>query len=72
MAFVTGNHYNQFDVLLMKKLAMKKNKRMFIVVEASNLAMPHLIGWAVRNFDSLPIDKAVSYTHLTLPTTPGV
>lgn len=66
-AFVTGNHYNQFDVLLMKKLAMKKNKRMFIVVEASNLAMPHLIGWAVRNFDSLPIDKDMHYLSRVFP-----
>lgn len=55
-AFITGNHYNQFDVLLIGKLALKKRQRLFIVVEASNLAMPHLIGWAVRNFDSLPID----------------
>lgn len=25
-AFITGNHYNQFDVLMIKKLAMKKKK----------------------------------------------
>lgn len=66
-AFVTGNHYNQFDVLLMKKLAMKKNQRLYIVVEASNLAMPHLIGWAVRNFDSLPIDTNLHYLSRVFP-----
>ncbi len=66
-AFITGNHYNQFDVLLIGKLALKKRKRLFIVVEASNLAMPHLIGWAVRNFDSLPIDHDFHYLSRIFP-----
>ncbi|WP_297949960.1 1-acyl-sn-glycerol-3-phosphate acyltransferase [uncultured Lactobacillus sp.] len=66
-AFVTGNHYNQFDVLLMKKLALKKHRRLFIVVEASNLVMPNLIGWAVRNFDSLPIDCNLHYLSRIFP-----
>ena len=66
-AFVTGNHYNQFDVLLMKKLAMKKHERLFIIVEASNLAMPYLIGWAVRNFDSFPIDNNFRYLSRIFP-----
>lgn len=66
-AFITGNHYNQFDVLLLGKLALKKRQRLFIVVEASNLAMPHLIGWAVRNFDSLPIDHDFHYLSRIFP-----
>ena len=66
-AFITGNHYNQFDVLLMKRLAMKKHQRLFVVVEASNLAMPYLIGWAVRNFDSLPIDNNFHYLSRIFP-----
>jgi 1-acyl-sn-glycerol-3-phosphate acyltransferase len=66
-AFITGNHYNQFDVLLIGKLALKKRQRLFIVVEASNLAMPHLIGWAVRNFDSLPIDHDFHYLSRIFP-----
>lgn len=66
-AFITGNHYNQFDVLLIGKLALKKRQRLFIVVEASNLAMPHLIGWAVRNFDSLPIDHDFHYLNRIFP-----
>lgn len=66
-AFVTGNHYNQFDVLSMEKLALKKHQRLFIVVEASNLVMPNLIGWAVRNFDSLPIDHNLHYLSQTFP-----
>lgn len=66
-AFVTGNHYNQFDVLLMEKLALKKHRRLFIVVEASNLVMPNLIGWAVRNFDSLPVDRDLHYLSRVFP-----
>lgn len=66
-AFVTGNHYNQFDVLLMEKLALKKHRRLFIVVEASNLVMPNLIGWVVRNFDSIPIDHDLHYLSLIFP-----
>ena len=66
-AFITGNHYNQFDVLLIGKLALKKRQRLFIVVEASNLAMPHLIGWTVRNFDSLPIDHDFHYLSRIFP-----
>lgn len=66
-AFVTGNHYNQFDVLLMEKLALKKHQRLFIVVEASNLVMPNLIGWAVQNFDSLPIDRNLHYLSRIFP-----
>lgn len=66
-AFVTGNHYNQFDVLLMEKLALKKHQRLFIVVEASNLVMPNLIGWAVQNFDSLPIDRNLHYLSRVFP-----
>ncbi len=66
-AFITGNHYNQFDVLLIGKLALKKRQRPFIVVEASNLAMPHLIGWTVRNFDSLPIDHDFHYLSRIFP-----
>lgn len=66
-AFITGNHYNQFDVLLIGKLALKKRQRLFIVVEASNLAMPHLISWAVRNFDSLPIDHDFHYLSRIFP-----
>ena len=42
-------------------------ERLYIVVEASNLAMPHLIGWAVRNFDSLPIDTNLHYLSRVFP-----
>lgn len=66
-AFITGNHYNQFDVLLMEKLAIKEHQRLFIVVGASNLVMPHLIGWAVQNFDSLPIDQDLRYLGRVFP-----
>lgn len=66
-AFITGNHYNQFDVLMIKKLAMKKKKRLYAVVAASNLEMPHLIGWIVRNFDSLPIDCDMYYLSHIFP-----
>ncbi|EEJ72067.1 lysophospholipid acyltransferase family protein [Lactobacillus ultunensis] len=66
-AFITGNHYNQFDVLLIGKLVLKKRQRLFIVVEASNLAMPHLIGWAVRNFNLLPIDHDFHYLSRIFP-----
>lgn len=46
---------------------LKKRQRLFIVVEASNLAMPHLIGWTVRNFDSLPIDHDFHYLSRIFP-----
>lgn len=49
------------------KLVLKKRQRLFIVVEASNLAMPHLIGWAVRNFNLLPIDHDFHYLSRIFP-----
>lgn len=67
-AFITGNHYNQFDVLMIKRLAMKKKKRLYAVVAVSNLVMPHMIGWLVRNFDSIPIDHNLRYLIWDLPT----
>lgn len=52
---------------MIKKLAMKKKKRLYAVVAASNLEMPHLIGWIVRNFDSLPIDCDMHYLSHIFP-----
>ena len=66
-AIVTSNHYNQFDSLPVKKLAMKAHKRLFIIVEDTNLLLPSWIGFMMRNIDSIPLSRSVRYLGRELP-----
>lgn len=66
-AIITSNHYNQFDSLPIKRLAMKANKRLFIVVEDTNLLLPGWIGFMMKNIDSIPLSRSVRYLGREFP-----
>lgn len=66
-AIVTSNHYNQFDSLPVKKLAMKAHKRLYIIVEDTNLLLPGWIGFMMKNIDSIPLSRSVRYLGRELP-----
>lgn len=66
-AFVTFNHYNQLDVLPIKKLAMKHHKRLYFMVEDTNLKMHFPINLIIRNADSIPITNGLNYLGRSLP-----
>lgn len=66
-AIITSNHYNQFDSLPVKKLAMKAHKRLFIIVEDTNLLLPGWLGFMMRNIDSIPLSRSVRYLGRELP-----
>ena len=42
-----------------------------LVMFAYEMDVPEQKGWDMQTYDNL-VDNAVSYTHLTLPTTPYV
>lgn len=66
-AFVTSNHYNQFDSLPVKKLALKSHKRLYFIIEDTNLLMPGWIGFMMRNVDSVPLSKTIRYLGRDFP-----
>ncbi|RVU70401.1 MULTISPECIES: 1-acyl-sn-glycerol-3-phosphate acyltransferase [Lactobacillus] len=66
-ALITCNHYNQLDILPIKKLAMRRNKRLYFMVEDTNLVMHFPIGLLVRNADSIPVTTNLHYLGRVLP-----
>ena len=66
-AIITSNHYNQFDSLPIKKLALKAHKRLFIIVEDTNLLLPGWIGFMMKNIDSIPLSNSVRYLGREFP-----
>lgn len=66
-AFITCNHYNQLDVLPIKRLAMKTHHRLYFFVKDSNLKMHFPIAQIVRNADTLPINEDLHYLGRVLP-----
>ncbi len=66
-AIITCNHYNQFDCLPLKRLAMKYHKRLYFVIEDTNLKLPNWIGFLMRNIDSIPVTASFRYLGRELP-----
>lgn len=66
-AFVTSNHYNQFDSLPVKKLALRSHKRLYFIIEDTNLLLPSWIGFMMRNVDSIPLSKTIRYLGRDFP-----
>lgn len=66
-AFITCNHYNQLDVLPIKRLAMQKHRRLYFFVKDSNLIMHFPIGLIVRNADTVPVNQDWHYLGRDLP-----
>ena len=66
-AIMTCNHYNQFDCLSLKRLAMKYHKRLYFVIEDTNLKLPNWIGFLMRSIDSIPVTASFRYLGRELP-----
>lgn len=65
-AVVTSNHFNPVDNTAVRK-ALKKGgmKRMYIVSQATNLAMGGWVGYLMRYCDIIPISSERSYMATT-------
>ncbi|WP_082603641.1 1-acyl-sn-glycerol-3-phosphate acyltransferase [Lactobacillus hamsteri] len=66
-AFITCNHYNQLDILPIKRLALRNHKRLYFIVKDTNLVMHFPIGFLVRNADSIPLTYNTHYLGRELP-----
>lgn len=66
-AVITSNHFNQLDNTVIRKLAQKNHRRLFIVIQETNLKMDGLIGFLMNHLDVLPLTKNVGYLGRTLP-----
>ena len=61
-AIITSNHFNPLDNTIIQKLVRKLDKkRLYIVGQASNLAMTGIIGFMMNHSNIIPISKKISY-----------
>lgn len=61
-AIVTSNHFSPVDNTLVRALALKQGKKkLCIVSQDANLAMPGWVGFLMRYADTLPIGSDFSY-----------
>ncbi len=67
-AIITCNHFNQLDSFCAKKLADKLNKKLYMVIEDTNLMLPGSLGFLMNYLDVIPINKSPNYiSHVFLP-----
>jgi len=64
-AIITSNHFNPLDTLIIRKLAKKLNKKLYIVIEDTNLAMKGSLGFLMNNLDVIPVSKNPIYLATT-------
>ena len=61
-AIITSNHFNPLDNMAIRKLTeMVGKKRLYIVGQETNFAMPGLIGFMMNYSDIIPISSKISY-----------
>ncbi len=60
-AIITSNHFNHVDTTIIRKLCKRKGKRLYIVSQDTNLAMKGLVGFLMRNADTIPITDDRTY-----------
>lgn len=61
-AIVTSNHFNPIDTLIPRKAIRKKfKKNIYIVSQETNLMLPGILGFLVRNFNIIPLGKNIHY-----------
>lgn len=61
-AIITSNHFNPLDNTIIQKLVRDLGKkRLYIVGQATNLAMDGIIGFMMNHSNIIPICKQVSY-----------
>lgn len=61
-AIVTSNHFNPLDSFNIRKIVEEKlHKKLYIVVQDTNLAMPGFLGFLFNNIEVIPLSKSPNY-----------
>lgn len=61
-AIITSNHFNPLDSYNIRKIVEEKlHKKLYIVVQDTNLAMPGALGFLFNNIEVIPLSKSPSY-----------
>lgn len=61
-AIITSNHFNQLDNTVIKKMIqMKDNKRVYTIIQDTNLAMDGFFGFLMNNGDNIPVSDDFDY-----------
>lgn len=61
-AIITSNHFNPLDSYTVRKIVEKElNKKLYIVIQDTNLAMPGKLGFLFNNINVIPLCKSPNY-----------
>lgn len=60
-AIITCNHFNPLDSYCIRKLCQKLNKKLYIVIQDSNLALPKNLGFIMNYTEVIPVNKNPHY-----------
>ena len=61
-AIITSNHFNPLDSYNIRKIVEEKlQKKLYIVVQDTNLAMPGFLGFLFNNIEVIPLSKSPNY-----------
>lgn len=61
-AIVTSNHFNPLDSYNIRKIVEEKlHKKLYIIVQDTNLAMPGFLGFLFNNIEVIPLSKSPNY-----------
>lgn len=61
-AIITSNHFNPLDSYNVRKIVeVKLHKKLYIVVQDTNLAMPGFLGFLFNNIEVIPLSKSPNY-----------
>mgnify|MGYP004509387323 FL=1 len=61
-AIITSNHFNPLDSYNIRKIVEEKlYKKLYIVVQDTNLAMPGFLGFLFNNIEVIPLSKSPNY-----------
>lgn len=67
-AIITSNHFNPLDNTIIQKLVrVLGKKRLYIVGQATNLAMDGFLGFMMNHSNIIPINKQVGYMKKEFP-----
>lgn len=61
-AIITSNHFNPLDSYNIRKIVEEKlHKKLYIVVQDTNLAKPGALGFLFNNIEVIPLSKSPNY-----------
>jgi len=62
---ITSNHFNPLDTFIIRKLAKKMHKKLYVVIEDTNLAMEGSLGFLMNYSNVIPVSKSPTYLATT-------